>query len=177
MRRALRYACRKMFWRRRGNSVTLGRAAEALDHHERHRVPACEIGSRWSEAYALHTLGTIAEDEGDEREAMRLFADALALRRELGEQMNVAETLVSLGRLEGGRGDVERATTHLDDALATFAEHGENAGHLDVIEARFRLRELTKDDAQLVEADRMLSDLRDHAPADQIHHWPQHQPA
>ena len=64
---------------------------------------------------------------------------------------------VEPARLPGG--DIEAA-------LAALAEHEERVGHGVRMNVRYRLWELTQDQAHLAEAHRLLAFMRDHAPED-----------
>jgi len=168
----------------------LGHHAEAREHYERASALSREIGYRAGEGDALAGLASLAEPN----EASRLHEDVLALRRELGEsnvaetlvalgrlECARGETASAAAHLDEALA-LARETTNpeatlsatveqarlpdgdVEAALAALAEHEEHVGLGARMEARFRLWELTQDEAHLEEAHRLLSFMGDHAP-------------
>ncbi|MHC4933300.1 MAG: tetratricopeptide repeat protein, partial [Planctomycetota bacterium] len=112
---------------------------EARAHYEKHLALAREIGGRRQEGYALHSLASLADDEGESDAALRLYGEALAQRRELGENGTVAETVIALGGTELEQGHHDRATAHLDEALTLAQEVRQSRAVLSATVNRARL--------------------------------------
>jgi len=106
-------------------------------------------------AETLVAMGRNEAKRGRVERAAEHLDEALALARAASADTLVLLATIERARLPGG----DTAT-----ALAAFAEYGERAGHLEKLEARYRLWELTGDKAHLAEAHRLLEELRDHAP-------------
>jgi tetratricopeptide (TPR) repeat protein len=81
-----------------------------------------ELGARRFEGYALHDLGSLAEQRGDLDAARGFFEQALALRRDIAYPSGIASTLVALGRLKASQGEPEAAAAHLEEALMIAGE-------------------------------------------------------
>ena len=60
------------------------------------REASRSVGQRRPESYALHRLGAVAEQLGEQEEAGRQYVDALALRREIQYPSGIADTLYIL---------------------------------------------------------------------------------
>ncbi|MHC4549795.1 MAG: tetratricopeptide repeat protein [Planctomycetota bacterium] len=116
-----------------------------------------ELGTKDTVAATLGALGGIELERGDHEGAVAHLDEALALAREVGQPGTSLMTTVYRARLPGG--DKVAALTALE-------EHEERADHDVKMEARFRLWELTNDQAHLEEARRLLCFMRDHAPED-----------
>src|SRR3990172_5913212 len=60
------------------------------------------IGDRWGEAAALNNLGNVLLAQADYRQARALYAESLAIKRDLGHQEGGAASLDNLGRAAYG---------------------------------------------------------------------------
>jgi tetratricopeptide (TPR) repeat protein len=116
-----------------------------------------ELGAKAAVAETLVVLGRLDAACGDTESAATRVDEALALARETKSPGTILAATVEQARLPGG--DVEVA-------LAALQEHEERVENSRMVEARFRLWELTQDKAHLTEAHRLLCCARDHAPED-----------
>ena len=114
-----------------------------------------ELGEKGTVADTLVALGRLEAARGHTESAATHLEEALALASETKSPGMILAATVERARLPDG--DVEAA-------LTAITEHEERAGHDRRMNARFRLWELTHDQAHLTEAHRLLEHLRDHAP-------------
>jgi predicted ATPase/transcriptional regulator with XRE-family HTH domain len=73
-------------------------------------------------AKALRGAGSLAYQQGDFKAATSLFAQSLALCRELGDRQGIAEALGNLGRTALRRADYGAARASLEESLALCTE-------------------------------------------------------
>jgi tetratricopeptide (TPR) repeat protein len=83
---------------------------------------AREFGDRLTEGYGLAKLGDLARQTGESDRAERLYAEGLAIFRDLALPPHVANTLVSLGRLLAEEARPEDARLCLQEALSIGRE-------------------------------------------------------
>jgi non-specific serine/threonine protein kinase len=76
------------------------------------------IGDKGGVAAALHTLGIVAYEQGDDAAAEGLYEQSLASWREVGDRAGVARALNNLGLVARARGAYERAEALHADAHA-----------------------------------------------------------
>ena len=79
-------------------------------------------------AKALHGLGVVVAQQGDQRRAEKLLEESLALYREAGAGSEMARELNSLGAVAWSAGDRGRARALLEESLAMRRELGEQRG-------------------------------------------------
>lgn len=75
------------------------------------------VDDKWFRTTALHTLGTIARQQGNNQEAARLFAQCLEMARRAGNQWFAALAHQELGLIAQRQGDTVHATLHLRASL------------------------------------------------------------
>ena len=80
---------------------------------------------RWSLALVLQGLGMVADVRHDRPAAHRLYAESLALRRELGDPWGLAQSLDDLGARQLAVGDFGAAHTSYVDALEIARQTGD----------------------------------------------------
>jgi tetratricopeptide (TPR) repeat protein len=76
-------------------------------------------------ATALNGAGNLASDQGEYGQAEVLYAQALALRRELGDKRGIAGSLSNLAGVAERRGDYGRAVPLFEEALALARVSGD----------------------------------------------------
>ena len=86
-----------------------------------------ELGAegRWSLALVLQGLGMVADVRHDKPAAHRLYAESLALRRELGDPWGLAQSLDNLGARQLADGDFAAAHTSYVEALEIARRTGD----------------------------------------------------
>ena len=101
-----------------------GRADEALERARGAVELSRSHQERANEAIGLRTLAEIAAlgEPGEAARAAAIYADALALARELGMRPLVAHCHLGLGRLARRTGDGPNAQRHLQTASALYRE-------------------------------------------------------
>jgi predicted ATPase/DNA-binding SARP family transcriptional activator len=117
------------FWRTRGH-LTEGRAclAELLALPPHPSSPASgehEAGWPAARAKALIAAGDLAHEQDDYATAHALFAEGLALGRELADERNMARALGGLAILALAQGDDARAATLYAESLTLSRKRGE----------------------------------------------------
>lgn len=75
-------------------------------------------------AYALRAAGWLAHMRGDYGHARNLYADALALWRELDDQVELATELIDIGAVLSEEGDSAHASTVFEEALGLARQVG-----------------------------------------------------
>jgi len=138
-----------------GVAEAQGDADEACRLHVEALTLRRELGEKATVAESLVALGRIDATRGEAESATTQLDEALLLARETGSPGTILAATVEQARLPGG--DVHAA-------LAALVEHEERVEHLEKMNARFRLWELTRDRSHLDEAHRLLEHLRAHAP-------------
>ncbi|MGH2449330.1 MAG: ATP-binding protein [Chloroflexota bacterium] len=73
----------------------------------------------------LNNLGILAEQRGQNREALDLYSQAHAVYAEAGERWNTAQTLSNMAGVLVPLGEYDRAAEILDESLATWRELGD----------------------------------------------------
>jgi tetratricopeptide (TPR) repeat protein len=116
------------FWRTRGH-LTEGRAWLAgLLALPTHPIPA-KAGERqagWeARANALLAAGDLAQEQDEYATAQALFAEALALGKELVDERGMARALGGLGLLALAQGDDARAATLYEESLTLSRKRGD----------------------------------------------------
>jgi tetratricopeptide (TPR) repeat protein len=134
-----------------------GEAGKARRFYEEALALRREISYAKGVTSTLVALGRLRASEGDDSAAAEHLDEALSLAEDLKVPGLILSATVERARLPGG--DVE-------PARAALVEHEERVEHGTRMNARFRLWELTKDEAHLVEAKRQLDFALDHAPGD-----------
>jgi tetratricopeptide (TPR) repeat protein len=86
-------------------------------------LPLAQARTR-ARAGALLGAGNLAESQGDFTSARSLFAESLAIRRELGDRSGIAASLNSLGNLASTRGEQGSARSLYEESLAIRRESG-----------------------------------------------------
>lgn len=98
----------------------------------RHFLDALEwrrqLGTRWIIAAGLWQVANTMRLQGDFPQAEPMYAEALALARELGDQRSEAHIAQELGVVAIHLGDVERATTLLAGSLSSFRKWADPLG-------------------------------------------------
>ncbi|MBN1444433.1 MAG: protein kinase [Planctomycetes bacterium] len=79
-------------------------------------------------ARALHALGTLAHNEGDNRRARASLEEGLRLRREIGDERGIAEILNNLSWTACELSDLETADALAREALSRNRELGDQRG-------------------------------------------------
>ena len=82
-------------------------------------------GGRWSLSLVLQGLGMVADVRHDKPAAHRLYAESLALRRELGDSWGLAQSLDNLGARQLADGDFAAAHTSYVEALEIARRTGD----------------------------------------------------
>jgi tetratricopeptide (TPR) repeat protein len=89
----------------------------ARRHQERSLGFARAAGTRPIVAAALHSLGGMEADTGNDDDARALLDECLAIRIEIGDQWGIGNSLFSLGYLAHRRGDGARAEDYYEQSL------------------------------------------------------------
>jgi hypothetical protein len=115
----------------------------------------------------------VARARGDFTTAQDLYAESLALRRELGHAAGVAESLSNLGLVAIRAGDTARAAAFLQESLQLRVALGDKAGIVRCLEGLARVAPVPQSATRLVGAASKLrddlglplppSDVADHA--------------
>ncbi|MHC4164902.1 MAG: tetratricopeptide repeat protein [Planctomycetota bacterium] len=134
-----------------------GEAETALRLHGEALALRRELGQKNCVAETLVALGGIELKRGDPESAVAHLDEALTLAREVKEPNVILVATVYRARLPGG---------NIEAAQAALEEHEERAEHGTKMDACFRLWELTKYEAHLAEAKRLLDFAVEHSPED-----------
>jgi tetratricopeptide (TPR) repeat protein len=94
----------------------------ASDYFTQSRAAALAVGDRWTTSIACDGLAQVARARGDTETARRLFAEELALHRELEDKHGIGHTLRFLGELAEEQGDAEGAETCYAEALTMLRD-------------------------------------------------------
>jgi len=108
----------------------------ATKHASEGLALARQTASVEGEAIALATLGDIAVDSGDFREARQLYGQALAIAERSGTPAAVAWALASLGTLAQREGNDEAAEEMLEKAVSLLDSPRAHDWHRGVVLAR-----------------------------------------
>ncbi|HUT18463.1 MAG TPA: tetratricopeptide repeat protein, partial [Anaerolineae bacterium] len=76
-----------------------------------------KLGNQAGIAKSLHQLGTLAQLQGDNDEARRLYEESLEIERKLGNQAGIAKSLHQLGMLAEIEGTIEDAADLFEQSL------------------------------------------------------------
>jgi tetratricopeptide (TPR) repeat protein len=173
--------------------LQMGQIAAARDACERALTLAHRIGTKYPEGFWADLRARIAEEEGDADAAERLFAEAIAVRREIADKEGLVSSLLSRGAFRARAGRREAAILDFEESrsiplasaagrdawsgawLALLGRRGpvDLAGTatadwdergLGAAELAYILWQATHDPAHLAEAKRLLDDLVAHAP-------------
>jgi len=87
-----------------------------------------EIGDLVGVAISLNNLGTVSQDQRDDRKAYELFREAYDVAKETGDRNRIALVLTNLGETLNRLGDSQRAVTHLKQAEDLADELGDKLG-------------------------------------------------
>ena len=82
-----------------------------------------ELGDRQGAAWSLHILGVLAQRQGDDAGAQRIFEEGLAAREALGDGLGAAYSLGRLSQLALRRGDHARAASDAARGLALARQY------------------------------------------------------
>jgi predicted ATPase/class 3 adenylate cyclase/DNA-binding CsgD family transcriptional regulator len=77
-----------------------------------------ELGDSWLIAFALRTLGFIANGQGRYDQATTLLQESLTLARDIGDLFLAADSLAGLGLVGWRRGDYSHAQSLVEEGLA-----------------------------------------------------------
>ncbi|MGH3713822.1 MAG: BTAD domain-containing putative transcriptional regulator [Micromonosporaceae bacterium] len=86
------------------------------------------LRDRDAEGVVVSDAGVMAWLAGDGEEAVRLFAEAVAICRERGQRASEARALLNLGNAYAERGELGEAVQILDESVAVCREAGYRAG-------------------------------------------------
>ena len=79
------------------------------------------------EAYALHSIGSAHEAQGNYNEALDYELKALEIRRKLGNKSKIAASLNNIGIIHDERGDFKDALEYYHEARQLYSETGEQS--------------------------------------------------
>jgi predicted ATPase/class 3 adenylate cyclase len=79
-------------------------------------------------AHALYVGGVLAMTQGDQAEAMEMFAECLAIRRALGNPREIAASLSTLATLHIQQDELAKARDCEEEALGIFLKLGDRLG-------------------------------------------------
>ncbi len=82
----------------------------------------------WSIAATLNNLGRAVHEQGDRTRARALFAESLALKREIDDSVGIATTLGNLADVASAEGDYAHAATLYRDSVALYKQLGDHGG-------------------------------------------------
>src|SRR5262249_11918009 len=94
-----------------------------------------ELGDRRGVAWALNSLGNVADSEGDYAAARARHEESLSIRRELGDRQGIAWSLHSLGSAAHHLGASAAARAMLEESLGLFRDLGDQKGVADSLAA------------------------------------------
>lgn len=77
------------------------------------------------EAYALHSIGSAHEAQGNYKQALEYETKALEIRRKIGDKKKIASTLNNTGIIHDERGDFKEALEYYHEAHQLFTEIGD----------------------------------------------------
>jgi tetratricopeptide (TPR) repeat protein len=103
--------------------LSAGRIDEAASHAQEALALTRRLGTRGSEAHALHLAGDVASTSGAE-DVDGYYREALALANELGMLPVVAHCHLGLGRLYAHTDKREQARDQLSTAATMYREMG-----------------------------------------------------
>jgi len=102
--------------------LNMGEYRRAIEHYERHRLIARELGDRSGEAQDLENLGNAYEFLGEHARAIALFEQQFQIARELDDRRRGGNALSSLGTAYHGLGDYRSAIDHHQMALNVYRD-------------------------------------------------------
>jgi len=114
------------YWLMRG-SLTEGREQLGKLLAANATMPSASRASA-ARAKALAGAGTLARQQCDFGEALRLYEEGLSIEREAGNDAGVAGLLRSMGNVSEERGEHERARMLYEESLALFRRIGDTWG-------------------------------------------------
>ena len=79
------------------------------------------------EAYALHSIGSAHEAQGNYKEALEYELKALEIRKKLNDKSKIAGTLNNIGIIYDERGDFKNALEYYHEARKIYSESGDQA--------------------------------------------------
>ena len=79
------------------------------------------------EAYALHTIGSSQEAQGNYEEALEYELKALSIREKLSDQLKIANTLNNIGIIYDERGDFKDALGYYHQARKIYEDANEQS--------------------------------------------------
>lgn len=100
----------------------------ARAHYLRSRAIFQQLGDESNEALALHNIGMLHADRGEQPEAEEAYARCLALCERQGNRQMVGNVLVNRSELLAARGALDEAVASCDLALRIYAELGDVVG-------------------------------------------------
>ncbi len=83
-----------------------------------------EVGDRGGEATTLNNMGLVYQATGRPAEALRLYAEALPIRREVGDRGGEATTLANMAQLLAQMESMPEAIEQLEKAIAVMRDSG-----------------------------------------------------
>jgi predicted ATPase/class 3 adenylate cyclase len=120
-----------------------------------HVVAAASSGPPTARARALHVLGILADQLGDQERAMAVIEESLAVYRERDDRVALARGLNSLGIVARNRGDLPRARAYLTETVELRRALGDVAA---VSRATGNLGLLVFDEGDLEQARALLEE-------------------
>jgi len=88
------------------------------------RPPSADVRANPARAHALHSLGTLALQEGDFAAAQATLDEGLALAEQLGDRQLAGNLLAHMGRIPLYQGDTAAARARLSASLAHYRAGG-----------------------------------------------------
>jgi tetratricopeptide (TPR) repeat protein len=101
-----------------------GQYEVAREYYESSEGLLRDLGETGDLARLVHTLGYIAQHEGQGERAEALFRESLAMFQRVGNQRGIAECLAGLAGLFAEQGSVEKAAQLMSAASAIQDEAG-----------------------------------------------------
>ncbi len=103
---------------------TLGQYDIARDYYEKCEALLPDSGDKGDRARFVHSLGYIAQHEGDFERAESQFRTSLKMFRRLGNRRGMAECMAGLAGLKARRGDAQWGAVMLSAAESVLKETG-----------------------------------------------------
>jgi predicted ATPase/class 3 adenylate cyclase len=104
-------------------ALSRGDLTQASMYFDRALVTAQAMKSSWTEANALHGLGTVAYGQGEYRQMKTLASQGLAIRREMGLIEADPGRFYNLGVAELHLGETHEAVQHFRECLKISTDH------------------------------------------------------
>ena len=105
----------------------LGLIEQAFEHYQQ-VLNICPSENNRQKAGTLHEMGRLKADTGKTSEAIVLFEQSLALRKQIGDIQGIAGTLHELGILKAVRSEINEAIDLFEQSLALYEQIGDAQG-------------------------------------------------